>query len=282
MIDESFATMTLSQALTLDLSAQRVVITGGGSGIGRAIAEMAVASGASVVILDADVDAIGRLPATGQLCAIYCDVADADAANEAVNNAATMMGGVTGLVNGVGIAGPTMSPDGISVEAWRRTLAVNLDGMFYCTRAAIPWLKRNGGSIVNLSSAAIARGGFPMRLAYATSKKAVIGFTETLAMDLGRHAIRVNTVLPGTVEGDRVRTVIAAAAEASGVSAEDLWGDTIAANSLHVAVEAVDVAALVIFLLSDLGRLITSQSIAVCAGFEGHRSQDQDPMASGR
>ncbi len=263
---------TPSQPLKIDLSAHKIVITGGAGGIGHAIADLACASGASVVILDADIAAVERMSANSRMRAILCDVADAGAVQGAVDSAAAMMGGITGLVNGVGVAGPTMSPDSIPVEAWRRTLAVNLDGMFYCTRAAVPWLKKQGGSIVNLSSAAIARGGFPMRLAYATSKKAVIGFTETLAMDLGRDGIRVNTVLPGTVEGDRVRTVIAAAAEASGVSAEELWEDTIAANSLNVAVKAADVAALVIFLLSDLGRLITSQNIAVCAGFEGHRS----------
>src|SRR5690606_36361061 len=126
--------------------------------------------------------------------------------------AAGSLGGLDVLVNNAGVAGPTLPVEKISDEDWRRTQAVNLDGQFFCVRRAVPLLREaGGGSIVNLSSAA-GRFGFPLRTPYSASKWAVVGFSRSLAMELGPDGIRVNALCPGAVQGERIDRVIAAKA----------------------------------------------------------------------
>src|SRR6185503_16851485 len=126
--------------------------------------------------------------------------------------------GLDVLVNNAGIAGPTGKVDEIAPEDWDRCLGVDITGQFNCTRLAVPHLRRSqNASIVNLSSAA-GRLGFPMRTAYSSSKWAVVGFTKSLAIELGAEGIRVNAILPGIVERDRIRRVFEAKAKARGIT----------------------------------------------------------------
>ena len=126
------------------------------------------------------------------------------------------LGGLDVLVNNAGIAGPTGKVEEIAVEDWERCIAVDLNGMFYCTRLAMPMLKAaGGGCIINLSSAA-GRLGFPLRTPYAAAKWGVVGFTKSLSMEAGTDNIRVNAIQPGVVEGERIDRVIDAKAKARG------------------------------------------------------------------
>jgi NAD(P)-dependent dehydrogenase (short-subunit alcohol dehydrogenase family) len=151
-------------------------------------------------------------------------------------------------------------------------IRTNVSGMFYCVRRAVPLLRKaGGGTIVNISSAAIRRGGFPHRLAYAVSKTAILGLTQTLAMDLGPDNIRVHTVMPGSVVGSRMDAVIAAMAKSTGESPERIYGNVVASTSMRTAVTANDVAQVIGFLCSDAARHLSGQEISVCGNFEGHR-----------
>jgi NAD(P)-dependent dehydrogenase (short-subunit alcohol dehydrogenase family) len=118
---------------------------------------------------------------------------------------------------------------------------------------------------------AAGRLGYPLRTPYAASKWAVIGFTRSLAMELGPHAIRVNALLPGIVEGERIRRVITARADAQGVSYDEMERQYLGQVSLRRMVTPADVAAMVLFLCSPAGRNISGQSLGVCGNVESLR-----------
>ena len=156
-----------------------------------------------------------------------------------------------------------MACEEVAPEDWERTLAVNITGQFNCARLAIPHLRRSGNaSIVNLSSAA-GRFGFTLRTPYSASKWAVIGFTKSLAIELGAHGIRVNAILPGAVEGPRIRAVIAAKAETLGRPVEEIAGQYENQAVLGRMVTARDIANMVLFNASEAARSVTGQAIVV-------------------
>jgi len=152
----------------------------------------------------------------------------------------------------------------VTPEALEQTLAVNVSGQFHCARYAVPLLKAaGGGSIINLSSIA-GRLGFPMRSPYAASKWAVIGFTKSLAIELGETGIRVNAILPGHVNSERFRRAVKARAEAIGVGFEEMRRQYLDVVSLKRNVEAEDIANMALYLASPFGVNITGQAISVC------------------
>ena len=176
------------------------------------------------------------------------------------------LGGLDVLVNNAGISGPTANTENISPADWQRTIDVNLNGAFYCSRLAIPLLKASGGgSIINIASTA-GLHGYPLRAPYAASKWALIGLTKTLAMELGPHGIRVNAVCPGSVEGPRIQAVYAAKAAARGVSVEEIRAAFRRKSSLRTLIDPEDVAETILFLCSDSGARISGQTLAV----DGH------------
>jgi NAD(P)-dependent dehydrogenase (short-subunit alcohol dehydrogenase family) len=137
--------------------------------------------------------------------------------------------------------------------------------MLYCTRKAMPLLKAaGGGSIINLSSAA-GRHGFPQRSPYSAAKWGVVGFTKSLAVEAGAEKVRVNAILPGIVEGERIERVIAAKAEAHGVSHEEFRRKFLETTSLRSTVSPQDIANMALFLASEAGSRITGQAIPVDA-----------------
>jgi NAD(P)-dependent dehydrogenase (short-subunit alcohol dehydrogenase family) len=235
----------------------RVLVTAGGAGIGRAIAQTFRDHGARVHT--SDIDPKTR-PDTLADVAILADV---DRLFEDVRKS---LGGLDVLVNNAGIAGPTGKVEDIKPEDWDRCIAVDLNGMFYCTRKAMPLIKAaGGGSIINLSSAA-GRLAFPMRTPYSAAKWAVVGFTESLAAEAGPDKVRVNCIQPGIVEGDRIDRVIAAKAERLGTSFQDIKNRMLAGVSMQTTVTAQDIANMVLFLASDAGKHISGQAISVCGG----------------
>ncbi len=170
------------------------------------------------------------------------------------------------LVNCAGIAGPTASLENIDPGDWDQTIRVNLNGMFYCLKEAIPLLKiSEQSSIINIASSA-SFFGFPLRSPYTAAKWAVIGLTKTLAMELGSDGIRVNAICPGSVRGKRINRVIEADALEQGKTVEEIEKLYLAQVSMKTFVEPEDVANLAMFLCSDLGRFISGQAI----GLDGH------------
>jgi len=253
--------------ITMSTSATglRVLVTAGAAGIGRSIAMGFAAAGARVFICDVDSSAVESLRVEApDIGSCIADV------SEPINVAAMFMestkylGGLDVLVNNAGIAGPTSKVEDVSIEDWNRTIAIDLSGVFYCTRLAVPHLRAaGGGSVINLSSVA-GRLGFPLRSPYSAAKWGVIGFTKSLAIELGPDNIRVNAILPGVVEGDRVRKVVEARAAARGQSFDEAMQQFVAPISLRHMVTAQEIADMALFLATPAGRSISGQAISVC------------------
>jgi NAD(P)-dependent dehydrogenase (short-subunit alcohol dehydrogenase family) len=179
------------------------------------------------------------------------------------------LGGLDVLVNNAGISGPPFTKvEAIEPADWERTMAVNINGQFFCVRRAVPMIKAaGGGAIINMSSVA-GRLGYPLRTPYSSSKWAVVGFTQSLAMELGPDNIRVNCLQPGFVDGPRSRRLRQEQAAALGQTVEQCEARMFAKTSMRQRVDADEVAGMALFLASDAGRHITGQSLSVCGGVE--------------
>jgi len=242
----------------------RVLVTAGAAGIGLAIARTFRDAGARVFVCDIDDTALGALDK--DIGRTKADVASRADVDRLFAESQKALGGLDVLVNDAGIAGPTAKVEDIAPEDWDRCIAIDLTGMFNCTRKAMPLIKAaGGGSIINLSSIA-GRLGFPLRTPYAAAKWAVVGFTEALAAEAGPEHVRVNCIQPGVVAGDRVERVIEAKAKGLGVSNDEVRQRMLASVSLGVMVTAQDVANMALFLATDAGKHISGQAISVCGG----------------
>ena len=254
--------------MELTLKGRRVLITAGAGGIGRVMAQTFVKAGAKVHICDVVQSALDETVAALGVSATMCDVSDLKQVDRLFADGKARLGGLDVLVNNAGIAGPTAKVEDISIEDWRRCIDIDLNGMFYCTRLAVPLLKAaGGGSIINLSSAA-GRLGFPFRTPYAAAKWGVVGFSKSLSMELGPDNIRVNAIQPGVVEGERMDRVVEAKAKALGISFEEQRKISLERVSMHKMVSPQDIADMALYLASDLGKHVTGQAISVCAGVE--------------
>ncbi len=243
----------------------RVLVTAGGAGIGRAIAQAFVAHGARVHVCDFDraaLDEAHRL--MPQVTQSVTDVAMPAEVDGLFADVKRELGGLDVLVNNAGIAGPTAKVEDMKPEDWDRCIAVDLNSMFYCTRLAMPMLKAaGGGSIINLSSVA-GRLGFPLRTPYAAAKWAVVGFTKSLAIEAGPDGVRVNCLQPGNVEGERIDRVIDAKAKALGIPFEAQKQKLLETVSLRTFVTAEDIANMALFLATDAGKHISGQALSIC------------------
>jgi NAD(P)-dependent dehydrogenase (short-subunit alcohol dehydrogenase family) len=247
----------------------RVLVTAGASGIGRAISDLLIAHGARVHICDISdpllADFIAAHPQAG---ATKADVSSETEVEHLFADLDGTLGGLDALINNAGIAGPTGGVEQIAPADWRRTLDVCLTGQFLCAHHAVPLIKATGGgAIINLSSAA-GRFGYAFRTPYSAAKWGVIGFTQSLAKELGPANIRVNAILPGIVEGPRMTGVIEARAKQVGVSYAEMEKTYLDRISLRRMVTAGDVASTVAFLLSAAGRNISGQSLGVDGNVE--------------
>jgi NAD(P)-dependent dehydrogenase (short-subunit alcohol dehydrogenase family) len=253
----------------LAVPGKRVLITAGAGGIGRAMAETFADAGARVHICDVDLKAMDALRAARPaITSSVCDVSDLDQVDALFTDVKRVLGGLDVLINNAGIAGPTGKVEDISVADWERCIDIDLNGMFYCTRLGMPMIKAaGGGSIINLSSTA-GRLGFPLRSPYAAAKWAVVGFTQSLAMEAGPDKVRVNCIQPGVVEGDRIDRVVAAKAAAFGITPEEQKRRMVADISMRTMVSAQDIANMALFLASDAGRHVSGQSLPVCGNVE--------------
>lgn len=247
--------------MDLGIAGLRVLVTAGAAGIGRGIVEAFVEEGARVFACDIDGDALAGLPA--EVGRSRTDVADRAEAGAMMAAAVAHLGGLDVLVNNAGIAGPTGRVEEIAPEAWDRCLAVCLTSQFNCARLAVPHLRESGNaSIVNMSSAA-GRFGFGLRSPYAAAKWGVVGFTKSLAIELGEAGIRVNAILPGLVAGDRQRRVLEAKAQQQGTSFSDMERRAFSFVSVKDYVTARQLADQILLLCSPRGRTISGQAIAI-------------------
>ena len=251
------------------LDGQRALITGAGSGIGKVMAQHFEKAGARIWICDADTNNLEQsLKENPNWNGTPCDVSDENQVDQLFKEMSDSFGGLEILVNNAGIAGPTAPVEKIDPDEWRRSVGVNLNGAFYCTRLATPLLKNSQkASIINISSVA-GRLGFARRLPYASTKWAMIGFTESLAKELGPSGIRVNALLPGIVEGPRIEGVFQARAESEGVPYEEVRDRVLNNVSMKRMISAEDVAEMAVFLCSEAGKNISGQSISVCGNVE--------------
>lgn len=246
----------------VDFSGKRVLVTAGADGIGLAIADRFAGLGARVLVTDINEDAVRTARARG-LAALVSDASSEAQVEELMSAVRAELGGLDVLVNNAGIAGPTGSVETLDSAAWARTFEVNVHSQFYCVKHGLPLLRESAGaSIVNLSSAA-GRLGMAGRSAYSASKWAVVGFTKTLAIELGPEGIRANAICPGAVDGPRIRAVIEAKAEMLGRPAAEIAAAYQDQSSMRRLVTAEDIADMAAFLAGPLARNVNGQAMAV-------------------
>ena len=227
------------------------VVTGGGSGIGRAIAERLSADGYQVATLD--------LNPAGKAFAVTADVTDRAQVEQAIAAVREQLGPVTILVNAAGLDGFKRFAK-LSFEAWQRVIDVNLNGVFHCIQAVLPdMVAANWGRIVNISSSS-AQSGQPFMAHYVAAKSAVNGLTKALALELGPQGITVNAVPPGFIDTPMLRK-----AEASNHLGESLEYH-IERTPVRRIGRPEDIAAACAFLVSDEASYITGQILGVNGG----------------
>lgn len=252
--------------MDMQIRGLRVLVTAGASGIGLATARAFAREGARVHVCDVDARALAGMAASDpEIGQQLCDVADPEAVAGLFTGTVRELGGLDALVNNAGIAGPTAPCENVTLADWNRTLAVDLTGQFLCVQRAIPLLKASANpSIANLSSAA-GRFGFANRTPYAAAKWGVIGFTKSLAIELGGFGIRVNAICPGSVAGPRIDAVYAHKAALRGVTPEEVRDEALGKTSLKRFVTADDIAHAIVFLASPRGANISGQAVPVDA-----------------
>ena len=186
----------------LDLNNRHAVITGGATGLGYAIAQRMLASGASVTLWDRDSAALAKACAAlgAKATSVVVDVADIGAVAAAVKQTATHAPAIDVLVNSAGVSGPNVKLWDYPADEWQKVMQVNVNGLFHCCREVVPQMRaRNYGRIINIASVA-GKEGNPNASAYSASKAAVIGLTKSLGKELADTGIRVNCVTPAAVK----------------------------------------------------------------------------------
>lgn len=249
------------------MTATRVVVTAGASGIGRCVAERFLAQGARVAICDVDADAVAKFAKDHpSAIAIVADVTDEAEMDGFFTLVETNFGGADLVHANCGIGGPAGLIDEFSYSDWQKTININLNGTFLTTRWAAKVMREQGSGLIVLMSSTAGLFGYPYRSPYATAKWGIIGLTKTLAMELGEFGVRVNAICPGAVEGDRMDRVVANEAKARGIAEQDVRDQYVACTSLRTWVSADDIANMIEFLASPAGAKISGQALAV----DGH------------
>lgn len=245
-------------------TSRSVLVTAGASGLGLAIADAFAAVGDRVAICDIDADAVRKVATRHRaITATVCDVRDRSAVAHFVGEVAGRAGGIDVVVSNAGIAGPTVPVEELDPDQWDAVMAVNLTGAFNLMHSAVPHLKRSSCGVLLAISSVAGRYGYPNRSAYAASKWGLVGLVKSLAVELGDDGIRANAILPGGIEGPRLRRVLADRADQEGVPVERIVERALAVQSIKQFVDPDEVAGLAVFLASDAARSITGQQISI-------------------
>jgi NAD(P)-dependent dehydrogenase (short-subunit alcohol dehydrogenase family) len=259
--------------MTGRLDGKRCLITGGGSGIGRATALRFAAEGARVAVADLDLESatgtvaqIEAAGAGGSAIAVVVDVTDERSTADAVRTVAEAFGGIDVLFNNAGIAG-VGTVEETSLELWERVMAVNVRGVFLVARAVVPvMVAGGGGSIINMSST-IAEIGLARRASYAASKGAVLALSRQMQADYASSGIRVNALLPGTIRTPFVDRYLAESYDDPVAGLETLKKRQLTGD----LGQPEDVAAAVVFLASDESRFVLGSAMFVDGGVRGSK-----------
>ncbi|TWT68854.1 SDR family NAD(P)-dependent oxidoreductase [Crateriforma conspicua] len=248
---------------------KNVIVTGAAMGLGKSLAEQFAAEGARLVVLDrqdpaAAVQDLRRLGATAD--GLSCDIAVEKDVTKAVADAAQLLDGkIDILINNAGFNGKAQLLQDMKLEDWDYTLRVNLTGTMLVTReVSHHMIARKSGRIINIASN-VARRGLPFRADYVSSKWALIGLTQTLALELVEHGIRVNAVCPGPIEGERIGQLVRMHSEAEGVdlaAVHKAWEDV----PMKRFIRPEEVANVVKFLCGEESSAMTGQALNITGG----------------
>jgi NAD(P)-dependent dehydrogenase (short-subunit alcohol dehydrogenase family) len=247
--------------MTMSFAGKVALVTGAGSGIGASIARALAAEGASVVVQDLDGAKAGEVAAEilakgGKATPVKGNVADPEEMAELIRNTAGWGGALHLLVNNAGIGGPLVPVGDYPIDGWKKVIDVNLNGVFYGMRYAIPeMLRAGGGSIVNMSSI-LGSVGFAGASAYVAAKHALQGLTRAAALEYSAKGIRVNAIGPAFIETPLLSALPPGAKEA-----------LVAAHPIGRLGQPEEVAALTLFLLSDKASFITGSYHLVDGGY---------------
>jgi NAD(P)-dependent dehydrogenase (short-subunit alcohol dehydrogenase family) len=265
------------------LDGKRTVVTGAASGIGEATARLFVAEGAMVVLADTDELRGKRIAAElgDRARFVATDVSRAEDIDQAVATSVAVFGGLDVMFNNAGVPGSTGGIEDIDVEAWDRTIAVHLRGVFLGIRAAARIMRPQGrGSIINTSSAAASRANMAGH-DYSAAKAAITHLTVTTANELGEHGVRVNAVCPGAI----ATSIFGRAAGLDSEEAQrtvDFMATVLSdAAPIRRVGQPADIAEMVLWLASDASGFVTGQAIAVDGGLLTGSLRRNAPMATG-
>jgi NAD(P)-dependent dehydrogenase (short-subunit alcohol dehydrogenase family) len=247
------------------LHGRRTLVTGGGRGIGKEIALAFASAGARVAVAartQSEITEVAESCGDGSI-AVLLDVTDEQACSDAVQQVALEFGGIDVLVNNAGIAGSTKFTN-LSTDVWRRTLAVDLDGPFFLTRAVVPFmLAQGGGSVISIASTA-ARSGAAYISAYAAAKHGLLGLMRSLAVEYASRNVTFNCVCPAYVDSPMTQQTVQAIVARTGATTEVALGHLVTPQGRLI--EAAEVAALCVLLASAAGRSINGQAIVIDGG----------------
>lgn len=243
-----------------------VVVTGAGSGIGAATAKRFVAEGANVLVVGRTREKLeallGDVADKNKLLIHAADVSDSQQVDELFKTAADRFGSIDVLVNNAGVAegGPIAE---VSDDSWRKVLSINVDGVFYCTRAAMPYLQKTGGCVVNTSSVS-GLGGDWNFATYNTSKGAVTNFTRAVALDYVNTGVRVNAVCPSLTRSELTDDMF---------EKDDLMAKFAERIPMGRGAEAEEVGDAIVFLASHDARFINGVNLPVDGGLSASNGQ---------
>jgi 3-hydroxybutyrate dehydrogenase len=254
----------------MEMKGRRALVTGGGRGIGRAVALDLARAGSHVAVAArsrGDVESVAsEARALGvQAASLVADVSRPEDVRAMVQGAREALGGVDILVNGAGVA-PSALVHRTSEEQWRAAIETNLSGAFYCIRESLPeMMERGWGRVITIASIA-GKTGYPYIAAYAASKHGVLGLTKCVALEVAEKGITVNAVCPGYVDTPMTDVSVTRIVEKTGLAAADVRKRLEDASPQKRLMTSEEVAAFVLFLCTDAARGITGQALSLDGG----------------
>ena len=241
-----------------------VMVTGAGSGIGEAAARRFASEGATVVLIGRTKEKLDRVADSidGETLVYVADVADGEAMSQLVTDVVNRFGRIDVLVNNAGVA-PGGKVHEASIDDWKQVMSINVDGVFYASRAALPELLKTKGAIVNVSSVSGLGGDWNMSM-YNASKGAVSNLTRAMALDYGHEGVRINAVCPSITRSDLT----------SGITGnEDIMKAFADRLPLGRAAEAEEVGDVIVFLASHDARFVNGVNLPVDGGLMASNGQ---------